>query len=224
MCVTLPRGTTERRAYRRVAPRLRVRRGGWAAIALAIGLMCTSQSVGSATAGGTSADLARFGGVTTVRQSASSEPPPRRIRIPSIHVNTRLVRLGLDKEGSLEEPTTAARAGWFVGAPRPGQLGPAIIAGHVHWNGRPAVFAKLGRIRYDDRIIVTRRDGTEAVFSVTRVSRFKKSGFPTSLVYGDTDHSGLRLITCSGFDQANHAYLDNVVVFAVLVTVRQPVN
>jgi hypothetical protein len=56
---------------------------------------------------------------------------------------------------------------------------------------------------------------------VTRVSRFTKSRFPTKLVYGDIKHRGLRLITCDGFDYSSHAYLENVVVFAMLVTVHR---
>jgi hypothetical protein len=40
---------------------------------------------------------------------------------------------------------------------------------------------------------------------------------PTKLVYGNTDHAALRLITCGGpFDSAGH-YRDNVVVLASLV-------
>jgi hypothetical protein len=77
-------------------------------------------------------------------------------------------------------------------------------------------------LNYGDRIKIDRRDGTTVVFRVTRVSRFKKTHFPTSLVYGNVDHVGPRLITCDGFSATQHAYLDNVVVFAVLVTAPTP--
>lgn len=149
----------------------------------------------------------------------SRPPTPDRIRIPAIDVNAPVVRLGLARDRSLEVPTNAFAAGWFTGGPAPGQLGPAIVAAHVHWNGRPGAFAKLGDLRYDDRIVIMRSDGSSAVFRVTRVSRFAKSHFPTELVYGNVDHRGLRLITCDGFDVSRRAYLDNVVVFAMLVKV-----
>ena len=49
-----------------------------------------------------------------------------------------------------------------------------------------------------------------------------KSQFPTHAVYGAIDHAGLRLITCGGtYDAASHRYLDNVVVFARLESVRE---
>ncbi len=41
---------------------------------------------------------------------------------------------------------------------------------------------------------------------------------PTQLVYGNTNHAALRLITCGGsFDFSTGHYVDNVVVFATLV-------
>ena len=50
------------------------------------------------------------------------------------------------------------------------------------------------------------------------VRRYPKDHFPTQLVYGNTDHAALRLITCGGsFDFSTGHYLDNVVVFATLV-------
>jgi hypothetical protein len=69
---------------------------------------------------------------------------------------------------------------------------------------------------------VTRADGRTVVFTVDRVARFSKSRFPTQAVYGAIDHAGLRLITCGGtYDESEHRYLDNVVVFARLETVRR---
>jgi hypothetical protein len=96
-----------------------------------------------------------------------------------------------------------------------------VIAGHVTWNGVPGVFYRLGTLRRGDRVAVTRDDGMTAVFAVDRVARFAKSRFPTRTVYGAIDHAGLRLITCGGtYDKSEHRYLDNVVVFARLETVR----
>jgi sortase (surface protein transpeptidase) len=113
-----------------------------------------------------------------------------------------------------------ARAGWVSEGPTPGALGPAVIAGHVTWNGAPAIFHRLGTMRPGDQVTVTRKDGKTAVFTVTRVARFSKSQFPSRAVYGRIDHAGLRLITCGGtYDAARHRYLDNVVVFARLAAV-----
>jgi sortase (surface protein transpeptidase) len=132
-----------------------------------------------------------------------------------------LVELGLDKDGAMQVPQDPAVAGWFSGGPAPGALGPAVIAGHVTWNGAPEVFYRLGTLRRGDQVTVTREDGKTAVFSVSRVARFSKSRFPSRAVYGRIEYAGLRLITCGGtYDAARHSYLDNVVVFARLEAVR----
>ena len=148
------------------------------------------------------------------------ESHPVAMSIPKLGVRSPLDDLGLDRDGAMEVPENPARAGWFSGGPAPGSLGPAVIAGHVTWNGR-AVFHRLSTMRPGDLVTVTRKDGKIAVFTVTRVARFSKSQFPSRAVYGPIDHAGLRLITCGGtYDAARQRYLDNVVVFARLTAVR----
>lgn len=143
---------------------------------------------------------------------------PVRIQIPSIGVDSELMDLGLQTDGTLEVPPGAFPAGWYTGAPTPGELGPAIIAGHVDWGGQPGVFFDLRELSTGDEIATTRQDGSTARFRVTDVQQFAKDAFPTQAVYGDLDHAGLRLITCGGsFDRRMRSYDDNLVVFAELV-------
>lgn len=146
---------------------------------------------------------------------------PATVSIPSIGVRSRLMDLGLEADGSLEVPPGGFPAGWFTGAPTPGELGPAVIAGHVHWIDGPGVFWHLRKVRPGDSISVARRDGSVAVFGVTGVKTFPKHRFPTQRVYGDLGYAGLRLITCDGFDEESSAYQENLVVFARLVSVRR---
>jgi sortase (surface protein transpeptidase) len=148
------------------------------------------------------------------------ESDPVALSIPKIGVHSRLVELRLKKNGEMGTPAPEV-AGWFTQGAAPGALGPAVIAGHVTWNG-PAVFQRLNTLRRGDQVSVSREDGKTAVFTVSRVDRFSKSRFPTRAVYGPIDHAGLRLITCDGtYDAARRAYPDNVVVFARLTEVRE---
>ncbi len=143
---------------------------------------------------------------------------PVRLQVPAIGVDSDLMELGLLADGTLQVPPTGFPAGWYTGAPTPGELGPAIIAGHVDWGGEPGVFFDLGKLTPGDDIAVARDDGSTAQFRVDRVERFPKDAFPTALVYGDLDHAGLRLITCGGdFDRQAGSYKDNIVVFATPV-------
>jgi hypothetical protein len=149
------------------------------------------------------------------------ESEPVTVSIPRIGVHSRLVGLGLHGHAVMDVPQDPAMAGWFNEGPTPGALGPAVIAGHVRWNGVHGVFYRLGMMRRGDQVTVNRKDGKTAVFTVSRVTRFSKSRFPTQAVYGQIDHAGLRLITCGGtYDPTEHSYEDNIVVFAKLEAVR----
>lgn len=151
---------------------------------------------------------------------------PVALDIPELGINgTRLVRLGLAQDGSIQVPPTGngSPAGWFAGSPTPGELGPAVLLGHVDSaEAGPAVFFRLGDLRRGDTATVRRSDGTAAVFTVDRVEEYAKASFPTLRVFGNTTRAELRLITCGGhFDPHKGSYQDNVVVFAHL-TATQP--
>jgi hypothetical protein len=143
--------------------------------------------------------------------------------IPAIEVHSDLQHLGLDAGGALETPAPGPRydeAAWYRHSPTPGSLGPAVLLGHVDSaaNG-PSVFFRLGELRRGDRVSVTRADHSVAVFVVDEVRQYSKNDFPTDLVYSDIDHAGLRILTCGGaFDDSTGHYLDNIVVFATLMT------
>lgn len=151
-------------------------------------------------------------------------PPanPTHLRIPSIGVDASLIHLGLTPDGALEVPVEASPVGWFTGSPSPGADGPAVLAGHVTYNGARGVFFRLSALQPGADIEVTRDGAPTAVFTVTALSSFAKDTFPTAQIYGHTDGPELRLITCAGdYDPIHHSYPDNLVVFARL-TATQP--
>ena len=143
---------------------------------------------------------------------------PVGLDIPSIDVrSSNIVDLGLQNDGSIEVPQDASAPGWFTPGPSPGQLGPAVIAGHVDSATGPGVFYRLGQLRPGDRVDITRADGTVATFSIDRVETFEKDSFPTRAVYGATNRAELRLITCNGDYEDDTGYDSNTVAFAHLV-------
>lgn len=144
--------------------------------------------------------------------------PPVGLEIPSINVRaTDIVDLGLQDDGSIEVPNDPSAPGWFTPGPTPGQLGPAVIAGHVDSTTGPAVFYHLGQLRPGAAVHVTREDGSIATFSVDRVVTYPKDNFPTNAVYGATKRAELRLITCSGDYDNDTGYDSNTVAFARLI-------
>jgi sortase (surface protein transpeptidase) len=140
---------------------------------------------------------------------------PVSLSIPVIGVRTRLITLGLTARGTLQVPASTSVAGWYTGSPRPGQVGSAIIAGHIDSVAGPGVFFRLRILRPSDRIYVRYADGKLAVFRVYAERSYAKSRFPSEQVFGPAPDPELRLITCGGiFDAAIGSYLSNVVVYA----------
>jgi hypothetical protein len=143
------------------------------------------------------------------------EPDPVRLELPAIGVGTDLVALGLAADGTMEVPENFGVAGWFTGGPRPGEDGPAVIAGHVDSRAGPAVFYELRDLQPGNAVVVTRVDGSVVTFTVSRVETYEKATFPTAAVFGATTGSELRLVTCGGqFDWGRRSYRSNIVVYA----------
>jgi hypothetical protein len=141
--------------------------------------------------------------------------PPTRVRVPAIGLNSPLETLSLGRDGVLVPPRRFERAGWYAGGTAPGDVGPAVLAGHVDSKAGPAVFYRLRELTVGDRIEVV-RGGAVVRFTVTRTAWYPKNKFPTDQVYGPTPDRQLRLITCGGvFDRRLRSYKDNLVVYAV---------
>ena len=175
-------------------------------------------------------------GAASAASSPAPAPPkasplgpsrPVRVLIPAIGVASKVFPVGTNSDGTLAVPQPGPRlntVAWFRNSPTPGQPGPSVLLGHVDSVEGPSVFFKLGDVRPGDRVIVRRRDHVTVVFTVNAVRDFKKTSFPSRLVYGGSDLSTpqLRLITCSDFVESIHHHVGNEVVFAHLTSVRRP--
>jgi hypothetical protein len=147
---------------------------------------------------------------------------PVALRIPAIGVSVSLSQLGLNLDGTVQVPTDFAQPGWFRLGPSPGQLGSAVILGHVDSYRGPAVFFRLRELQAGDLVEVSLADGTVAHFVVSTVTQYLKNEFPAQQVYGSHGVSGLQLVTCGGaFDTQARSYLSNVVAYTTLVSITR---
>jgi hypothetical protein len=168
-----------------------------------------------------SAPRAPVPGALAVAPGVPTSPTshPIRLRIPAIHVSTKIVDEGLDSDGALQVPplTDAGvhEVGWYDLGPTPGQVGSAIIVGHVDSYQAAGVFYDLGLLVPGNAVEVTLANGKTVHFTVTSVHEYPKAHFPASEVYGPEPYPALRLITCGGaFDAATGHYLSNIVAYA----------
>jgi hypothetical protein len=160
---------------------------------------------------------------STPASAVVARSTPVALRIPAIGVTVSLSKLGLNPDHTVEVPTNFQQPGWFRLGPSPGQLGSAVILGHVDSHTGPAVFFRLRSLRAGDHVEVSLADGVVVHFVVTSVATYPKSAFPSRLVYGARGFSALNLVTCGGvFDPHAHSYLSNVVAFTSLVATTPP--
>ncbi len=147
------------------------------------------------------------------------EAQPVTLRIPAIEVNASFeAPLRRQENGEIEVPEAYDTVAYYEYGPTPGELGPAVVLGHVDSYEGPAVLFRLGQLEPGDEILIEREDGTVATFAVTKLERHDQAEFPTREVYGDIDHAGLRLITCTGvYDHGSLRYSHNLIVFAELM-------
>lgn len=194
--------------------------GGVAMVGVAIGAQVHAPQPSESAAGaiGSSARL-------LLRRSL-----PVSLDIPAIGVNSTLLHLGVNPDGTIQVPslvTSSDEAAWYKYSATPGQAGASVIEGHVDSYQGPAVFFRLGALRPGDTVNVRLADGITAIFRVTGVRQYPKSSFPAKAIYGATSYAALRLITCGGaFDYTTGHYLSSTVVFAALISAqpahRQP--
>ncbi|MGW1813726.1 class F sortase [Streptomyces sp. NPDC002125] len=149
---------------------------------------------------------------------APKAPAPTRLVVPSLGIDSGLLRLGLNEDGTVEVPPAdeGMTAGWYAGGAVPGERGAAVLIGHNDTRFGKAVFHDLHTIAEGADIAVSDGAGEEIHFEVTGTETVSKKAFPTQKVYGATDERLLRLITCDGaFDAEGHP-VDNLIVYAKL--------
>ncbi len=141
------------------------------------------------------------------------------LRIPAIGVDVSLSTLGVNPDHTVQVPTNFQQPGWFGLGPSPGQVGSAVILGHVDSYKGPAVFFRIRTLRAGDQVNVTLANGAIAHFTVTTVAMYTKDQFPAQQVYAPHGGSTLQLVTCGGaFDTHTRSYLSNIVAYTTLTT------
>lgn len=151
--------------------------------------------------------------------STRSEIPvqlPKRITIEAIGVDAGFEFVGLAPDGAMDIPKDPQKVAWYRQGPRPGELGNAIVAGHVDWGGKTAVFWRLGELNPGDVVEVTAADERMYQFIVQWQRWYDADKAPVDQLLAQGDTPELTMITCGGlFDQKTRQYLSRLVVRAV---------
>jgi hypothetical protein len=121
---------------------------------------------------------------------------PVRVAVPRLGISSNLQRLHLRQDGELQSPSAWMEAGWYADGTRPGDVGPAVIAGHVDSTLGPAVFYRLREMRVGDTILVTEVGGKVLTFVVSEVRSYPK----------DSSHRHRLRADCATWSRARHVH------------------
>jgi len=143
---------------------------------------------------------------------------PRTLRIPALKLEAPIESVGLTKSGDMDVPSSDKSVGWYRFGPVPGDIGNAVLAGHLDVHGKPAIFWDLQNLRLGDVIEIKDDKGQTARFKVNATQAFKLADAPLERIFGNSDQRHLNLITCSGaWHNDQRDYSERLVVFTQLL-------
>jgi sortase (surface protein transpeptidase) len=145
---------------------------------------------------------------------------PTHLAIPGARVDAHVIPVGVTKTNNLDVPPNFVQVGWYEYGAKPGQVGNAVLDGHVDNGGSVAgVFKHLRDLKPGDDVYVSGGDGSHLHFKVQRSDVYLTSKFPSDVVFNQNDGQPiLKIITCHGsFVPSTGTYDHRLVVTAVLV-------
>lgn len=151
---------------------------------------------------------------------AAVQATPNYLIIPNAKVNTNIIEVGITAKGNLDVPNNYTEVGWYKYGPKPGQIGSAVLDGHVDNGGSiPGPFKNLRNLKVGDDIYVDMSDGTRVHYKVTLSEVYDTDKFPGKKVFHENDNKYLKLITCHGkFVKSMDTYDKRLIITAVMVS------
>lgn len=152
--------------------------------------------------------------------SAPFAAKPARLEIPSLNIDAHVQFAGINAKGDMMAPNNFTDVAWYKYGPVPGQIGSAVIDGHVD-NGLAlaGVFKHLGDIKAGDDVYVVDQNGAKLHFVVTDVKAYPYTAAPADEIFGRTDAARLNLITCAGtWVAGQRTYNERLVVYTKLAS------
>lgn len=161
---------------------------------------------------------------TLTNTVALSSAQPVRLVIPSLQIDAVIEKVGQDQSGAMDVPSQVADVAWYGLGAKPGEVGNAVIAGHLDLaDGSPAVFWPIDQLKRGDEVLVYDAAGMIYRFQVSHSQRYDYHQAPVEEIFGFSLKSDLNLITCAGaWDRTKQNYSSRLVVYTELVEVIRP--
>lgn len=139
---------------------------------------------------------------------------PVELSIESIYIKAPIEQVGFSN-GAMGVPTEAGNAGWYEFGTVPGEVGSAVLAGHVNWKDSPnAVFTNLKSVEVGDIVTVTMSDDKNVSFVVTHIKSYPLYADANEVFSSNDGLSHLNLVTCDGvWNSIIHSHESRLVIF-----------
>ncbi len=140
---------------------------------------------------------------------------PLFIKIPEINLEAAIESVGLTETGSMDTPKLPMNTAWYNLGVRPGEIGSAVIDGHVNWKyGATAVFANLDNVKVGDKVTVEDNNGKLIDFIVREIRTYQHDDDASDIFSSSDGKSHLNIITCAGAWNKNlKIYSERLVIF-----------
>ncbi len=149
----------------------------------------------------------------------SSDDSPVRLQIPSLGIDANVQNAGLNGKGNMASPSNFTDVAWYRYGTVPGQVGSAVIDGHVdNGLGLAGVFKHLSDIQIGDDVYVLMQSGVSRHFVVADIESYDYRSAPVDEIFNRADTQRLNLVTCEGaWVQGDKTYDHRLVVYTELV-------
>lgn len=128
-----------------------------------------------------------------------STKQPVKLEIPSARIGSSIERVGIDKDGNMQAPSSAKIISWYQFGALPGEKGNMVMSGHRDSAVSPGVFYTLNKVKPGDEIIVTAADKSVHTYLVNLSREYEAEDLPVKEIFSDQKSSKqLFLITCAG--------------------------
>lgn len=144
---------------------------------------------------------------------------PKRLRIPTLSIDAFVKHVGINDKGNMATPGNFTDTGWYKYGTVPGDIGSAVVDGHVdNALALAGVFNNLKDLKAGDDIYIDTASSTQLHFVVQEVATYSATEVPLERVFNGKDAARLNLITCTGeWNRDKKEYAERLVVYAVLV-------
>ncbi len=156
----------------------------------------------------------------TIPRDVPPAEEPVTLRIPKLNIDAKIQQTGVNAKGNMGVPTNYSDVAWYKHGTIPGQIGSAVIDGHVdNGLGLAGVFKDLQKLEAGDDVFVVTKTGRELHFVVQSKHVYPYRSVPLDALFSRKDDARLNLITCGGnWVKAEKTYDERVVVYTQLVS------